>query len=529
VKSLRQRNNRQSRNDKVRNPMRWIFVIILSVISTLGVGNNIVNGAYPGEFYTNSFEWVTGIETMMYGMAYSPDGGRTLDITVTSDLRLLYGDLLPLAAPGLCYLHHYNQNGNELLIMQNWGRYFSTIALSFGFFEIVQSGFVQNQIFIIDYDQDTQSSTLYRSDQAGNEAYVICDFDSTKVTAINMGVNTGEIFLTAYDYRDNLVHILYSSNMGSSFTDYPFPEEIMIPFPVDIGAYKIYPQSNGRLYISRYTNTSPRVFKLYRCENINQEFSLVWERNLLTNEWIYLVPVFDNDIDFIVQKRYHWMSYNELAFFTSNDEGITLVPTGSYQLDGTYVTPAYLVPVSDDNPISATATSSIVHVRTNGEWSVTIESDWIHNINQISGAGHADITLSFNSNLTGADRFASLNFHSNTAQDTIFVITQSGSVSCSDDINIVNPASSLSCYPNPSRYETTIKYHLANKCNTRLDVYNVKGQLVKRLADHTKVPGNYTVVWDGKDECGQPVSSGVYIYRLTTPQGSWSSKLLMLK
>ncbi len=413
--------------------------------------------------------------------------------------------------------------------MQNWGHYFSIVALSFGFFEIVQSGFVQSQIFMIDYDQDSHSSTLYRSDQAGYNAYTVCIFDSIRVRAITKGVSSGELFLTAFDYRDNLLHLLYSSNMGSSFTDYPFPEEILLPNPDDYGGITIYPQSNGRLYISRYTSTFPRLFKLYRCENIFQEVSLVWERDLLANEWIFLVPVFANDIDFIMQKVFYWMSYKELQFFTSNDEGITLVPTGAYHLNGTYVTPAYLVPVPDDNPIPANNTSTIVHVRTNGTWSVATESDWIQSINQTNGAGHADITLSFNSNLTGADRIAALNFHSNTAQDTVLVITQSGSVSNSDEVNLVDHVSDLSCYPNPFQHTTTIRYHLAEKGYTRLEVYNVKGQLVKRLTDEIKAPGDYAAIWDGKDECSLPVSSGVYFYRLITPQGRISSRLLMLK
>ncbi len=514
----------------MRIHMRSILIFVLSIIFTLGLCNNIIPGAYPGELYTNSFQWVTSPDFLAYGMAYSPDAGKTLDITITSDMSLFNGELLPLASPGLCYLNYDDYYGNGLFLVQNWGDYLSTIAWEFGFFEIVQSGFVLNQVFMIDYDQDTHSSTLYRSDQAGYDAYAVCNFDSAEVTAITMGVSTGEIFLIAFDYRDNLLHLLYSSNMGSSFADYPFPHEVLLPDPDDFGGIQIYPQSNGRLYIGKdYSDIESRAFKLFRCENIFQEVSLVWERNLLANEWIFLVPVFDNDIDFIMQKVFHWMSYKELEFFTSNDQGITLVPTGSYHLNGTYVTPAYLVPVPDDNPIPVNNTSTIVHVRTNGTWSVATESDWIQSINQTNGAGHADITLSFNSNLTGADRIAALNFHSDTARDTILVITQSGSVSNSDEVNLVAHVSDLSCYPNPFQHETTIRYHLADKGYTRLDVYNLKGQLVKKLTDETKTPGDYVAIWNGKDECGLPVSSGVYFYRLITPQGSISSKLLMLK
>ena len=504
--------------------------MVLSVICTIGICNNIIAGAYPGEFYANNIEWVTGSGSLAYGIAYSPDAGRTLDLTITYDMSIANGELLPLAFPGLCYMNYSDQNGNELLLLSNWGQCFSPVTFYFGFFEIVHSGFTLNQVFMIDYNQNSHTSTLYRSDQAGNNPYAICSFDSTKVTAIIKGVNVGELFLTAFDYRANLFHLLYSSNFGNSFTDYPFPEEVLLPDPNDFMGIRIYPQSNGRLYIGKdYSDIESRTFKLFRCENINQEVSLVWEQTLLAYEWIFLVPVFANDIDFIMQKVYRWMSYNDLAFYTSNDEGITFVPTGYYQLNGTYTTPGYLVPVVDINPIPANATSSIVHIRTNGSWVITTDSDWIHNINPMSGSDHSDITLSFNSNNSGEDRRATLNFHGDAAQDTILVITQSGTVSCSDEINIANPISGLSCYPNPFHNTTTIRFNLVNKGNARLEVYNLKGQLVKRITDETKDPGDYEVIWDGRDECGLPVASGIYFYQLTTPLGRLSSRLLLLK
>jgi len=53
--------------------------------------------------------------------------------------------------------------------------------------------------------------------------------------------------------------------------------------------------------------------------------------------------------------------------------------------------------------------------------------------------------------------------------------------------------------------------------------------MVRSLTDGIKAPGTFEVKWDGRDDQGIPVSSGVYIVRLKTPGRSISSKLLLLK
>ena len=70
--------------------------------------------------------------------------------------------------------------------------------------------------------------------------------------------------------------------------------------------------------------------------------------------------------------------------------------------------------------------------------------------------------------------------------------------------------------PNPFNPETVIRYDLAGKeaMDVRLAIYNVAGQLVRNLVDEQQRLGTYEVVWDGLDESGAVVSTGVYLYRL---------------
>ena len=84
-------------------------------------------------------------------------------------------------------------------------------------------------------------------------------------------------------------------------------------------------------------------------------------------------------------------------------------------------------------------------------------------------------------------------------------------------------------YPNPFNPETTIRFFLTNATEVQLSVYNTKGQLIKHLlADHLP-PGEHLTVWNGRDYNEQQVSSGVYFYRLKTPEFSETSKMLLLK
>ena len=69
-------------------------------------------------------------------------------------------------------------------------------------------------------------------------------------------------------------------------------------------------------------------------------------------------------------------------------------------------------------------------------------------------------------------------------------------------------------YPNPFNPETTINYQLPEDREVELKIYNIKGQLVKTLVEDIKPAGEHSTIWNGDDESGKPVSSGIYFYKL---------------
>ena len=84
-------------------------------------------------------------------------------------------------------------------------------------------------------------------------------------------------------------------------------------------------------------------------------------------------------------------------------------------------------------------------------------------------------------------------------------------------------------YPNPFNPETSIRFALPDMARIRLVVYNVLGQQVSILADGDYAAGNHEVSWNGTDQEGNPVASGVYLYRLSTEAESLTRKMMLLK
>jgi hypothetical protein len=87
----------------------------------------------------------------------------------------------------------------------------------------------------------------------------------------------------------------------------------------------------------------------------------------------------------------------------------------------------------------------------------------------------------------------------------------------------------LQNYPNPFNAGTEIKFHLPQRTRVSLQIFNVRGELVRTLVNQEHEPGQYRVHWDGKNEQGADAASGIYVYRLSTPSWKSSMKLTFVK
>lgn len=116
----------------------------------------------------------------------------------------------------------------------------------------------------------------------------------------------------------------------------------------------------------------------------------------------------------------------------------------------------------------------------------------------------------------------------NAVSNSIFLM---GSCSPVNNEDIVNPViTALSGnYPNPFNPSTTIQFSLKERGHVSLEVFNILGQKVKTLVDNELTPGAHSVAWNGKDNKGQNLPSGVYFYRMKSGRYTSTKKMIMMK
>jgi len=92
-------------------------------------------------------------------------------------------------------------------------------------------------------------------------------------------------------------------------------------------------------------------------------------------------------------------------------------------------------------------------------------------------------------------------------------------------------------YPNPFNPATNIEFHISDPGFVELKIFDISGRVVQTLVNEVKAPGSYTVKWNGTDLHGNPLSSGIYFYRLEAGsslsgggnQFSQTRKMILLK
>lgn len=84
-------------------------------------------------------------------------------------------------------------------------------------------------------------------------------------------------------------------------------------------------------------------------------------------------------------------------------------------------------------------------------------------------------------------------------------------------------------YPNPFNPETSISFDVASTSHVKIEVFNALGQRMQVLADNVYAPGSYKVTWNGRDNEGHQLSSGIYIYQMTSDNYQQVKRMLLMK
>ncbi len=114
------------------------------------------------------------------------------------------------------------------------------------------------------------------------------------------------------------------------------------------------------------------------------------------------------------------------------------------------------------------------------------------------------------------------NYNSNSISLIDLVVKSTEMKIIYNKLNLIN-------YPNPFNPTTTINYTLKEDTKVILEIYNIKGQKVRTLVDKHLEASNHTVVWNGRNDSGKSVYSGIYFYKMKSGNYSSTKKMILLK
>jgi hypothetical protein len=84
-------------------------------------------------------------------------------------------------------------------------------------------------------------------------------------------------------------------------------------------------------------------------------------------------------------------------------------------------------------------------------------------------------------------------------------------------------------FPNPTRGETTLQLSLVRDGRVSVEIFDVAGRAVRRVFDGSLPPGTHALRWDGRDEAGREAPSGVFLTKVSTPAGTETTKIVLMR
>ena len=237
-------------------------------------------------------------------------------------------------------------------------------------------------------------------------------------------------------------------------------------------------------------------------------------------------PEVEADLPFIFSLRVtDGQFWSELDFITvtvQNNNGPVLDPIGAQ-----YTTEASLdinLSATDEggDDLTFSATSSDPDNVTVSVGDPSVDND----------TTTAVLTLSFTEEWSGSafvTAFVCDGVPSHCDSETFLVSVEQGQLGVDDIVVLPEVFVLRQNYPNPFNPVTTIAYDIPKITKVRIDMYNILGQKVRTLVNGTHQPGVYHIRWNGTNDFGNPVSSGMYFYRISSEEFISVKKLVLMK
>ena len=256
----------------------------------------------------------------------------------------------------------------------------------------------------------------------------------------------------------------------------------------------------------------PRVltgYEVFRLRTGHEQYEANWDA--VTDEPIVDLSITDSGWASLPNGYYRWAVK---AIYTN---GVTSVASFSNVMQKFVETGMIVGTVrrTNNTPIvGANVTNGTVTATTNsmGAYTLTVPIGY-HSVTA-SAAGYDSLTV--NDVLVNLNLTTTLNF----------ILKETSN---EDDYLPVVATALNGNYPNPFNPETTISYSVKEPGKVRLEVYNIKGQLVKTLVDEEQTTGRYKLVFNARDDRGRSIASGVYMLRMVAPGYLKTTKMILMQ
>ncbi len=155
--------------------------------------------------------------------------------------------------------------------------------------------------------------------------------------------------------------------------------------------------------------------------------------------------------------------------------------------------------------------------------------DGIFYIGSLGFAGATQLGLDTDSTSSSFRRAGTAGAWAPIANGNLMIRALVSFVVGNDDQVATKPALSMKNYPNPFNPTTAINFSIPKAGHVSLNIYNIKGQLVRSLVNNSLAVGSHKIVWDGTNDLGNGVVSGVYFAKLDSAGKKLTQKMILLK
>jgi hypothetical protein len=505
--------------------IKALFISALIILGlSSGFSMNMTQGSYPGEIFTNCIMYVDGHNDMHYCFGYSPDFGKHFIVTMNSTEQSYANAIYGTGYFGEFYFH--DAIDGYLFRFHNFGASFSYENLEMEGIDYILPGEGIDQLYLIENTAD--GCFLYASENGGTTYRPVNHFPQVKIRPMAREKESDTIYLLGYDNAEDIVRLFVSDDNGGSFASFVLDSQVLTPDVEELG-FLLLPTPDGTLYLFHGTHlqNGQNEYRIYESEDNLQNCTLVWQYTPLIYEFLYLLWTGAEGSEFLLQRYFWHMAYNRLEYCISSDEVIDFQPVALYNFFNPYQNPVFLVPTPSRSVLAPEAGSLKLYVRSNADWQIGCDADWVSGFSQTTGSTSADVFMDYEANLTGMDRSCVVRFLSSAAPDTALTITQSGVVGADDPTGIAEAEIRIS--PNPFTFSTSIKGNVPLPGKVGARIYNVRGELVRVLSQASDARGGFSLDWDARDEAGKACGAGIYIYRLSCRDTCRTGKLVLIK